>query len=136
MRYLKNTKQPTNKTTYTQHSREYKKEALKMAAQMGVTKAAKQLYLHESQLYNRFLMCPLLIDSAAIFAKYFSGLLLEKSSHIQYADCPGRSQPGTGKIDFKNIFATITALNYAGWVGAKYNPTSNTANSLGWLTRT
>lgn len=33
------------------HSAEYKRESLKLAAQMGVAKAAKQLGLHESQLY-------------------------------------------------------------------------------------
>ncbi len=47
-----NTKQPANKATYTRHSSEFKQEALKLVAQMGVAKAAKQLSLHESQLYN------------------------------------------------------------------------------------
>jgi transposase-like protein len=36
-----NTKQPANKATYTRHSPEYKQEALKLAAQLGVAKAAR-----------------------------------------------------------------------------------------------
>lgn len=47
-----NTEKPANKATYTRHSHEYKKEVLKLAAQMAVSKAAKQLCLHESQLYS------------------------------------------------------------------------------------
>ena len=39
------------KATYIRHSQEYKVEALKLAADLGIAKAAKQLGLHESQLY-------------------------------------------------------------------------------------
>lgn len=46
------TKQPDKKTTYIRHSPEYKQEALKLASQIGVTNTAKQLGLHESQLYS------------------------------------------------------------------------------------
>ena len=40
-----------SKASYTRHSAEYKRESLKLAAQIGVAKSAKQLGLHESQLY-------------------------------------------------------------------------------------
>jgi hydroxypyruvate isomerase len=53
--------------------------------------------------------------------------------HIQFADCPGRGQPGTGQIDFDRIFSAISASNYAGWVGAEYRPVGNTTESLDWL---
>ena len=46
------TKPSGKKTAYVRHSSEYKAEALKLASEIGVTKAAKQLGLHESQLYN------------------------------------------------------------------------------------
>jgi transposase len=46
------TKPSNKKTTYVRHSREYKAEALKLISEIGVAKAAKQLGLHESQLYN------------------------------------------------------------------------------------
>ncbi|WP_228375592.1 IS3 family transposase [Methylomonas denitrificans] len=45
------TKSTGSKASYTRHSAEYKQESLKLALQVGVAKAAKQLGLHESQLY-------------------------------------------------------------------------------------
>jgi transposase len=45
------TKASGKKATYIRHSSEYKAEALKLAVDLGVSKAAKQLGLHESQLY-------------------------------------------------------------------------------------
>ena len=45
------TKTTNSKASYTRHSAEYKQESLKLADQVGVAKAAKQLGLHESQLY-------------------------------------------------------------------------------------
>jgi transposase len=45
------TKTTGNKASYTRHSAEYKRESLKLDAQIGAAKAAKQLGLHESQLY-------------------------------------------------------------------------------------
>ena len=46
------TKSTGSKASYTRHSAEYKQESLKLAAQIGVAQAAKQLVLHESQLYT------------------------------------------------------------------------------------
>lgn len=45
------TKASGKKATYIRHSQEYKGEALKLAADLGIAKAAEQLGLHESQLY-------------------------------------------------------------------------------------
>ena len=53
--------------------------------------------------------------------------------HIQFADCPGRGQPGTGNADFAKAFEAIDASGYKGWVGAEYKPIRNTADSLSWL---
>lgn len=53
--------------------------------------------------------------------------------HIQFADNPGRGQPGTGEIDFTEVFSVIEKSAYAGWVGAEYRPTGLTAESLAWL---
>ncbi len=53
--------------------------------------------------------------------------------HIQFADCPGRHQPGTGTIDYKKLFSIIKASPYKGWVGAEYKPLNNTQASLNWL---
>ena len=58
---------------------------------------------------------------------------VDKIGHIQFADCPGRHEPGTGLIDFKKIFSIIDASAYSGWVGAEYNPMGDTYKSLNWL---
>jgi hydroxypyruvate isomerase len=56
-------------------------------------------------------------------------------SHIQFADCPGRHEPGTGTVPFAEIFAAIERSGYEGWVGAEYHPLGTTAASLHWLPR-
>lgn len=52
--------------------------------------------------------------------------------HIQFADAPGRHQPGTGVINFSDVFKKIDEIGYPGWVGAEYIPTADTAGSLDW----
>ncbi|MBS3953586.1 MAG: TIM barrel protein [Methylomicrobium sp.] len=56
-----------------------------------------------------------------------------KIGHIQFADCPGRGQPGTGDIDFIKVFSAISESGYSGWVGAEYRPVPSTLVSLDWL---
>lgn len=53
--------------------------------------------------------------------------------HIQFADCPGRGQPGTGDINFAEVFSAIEMSSYSGWVGAEYKPVGKTINSVTWL---
>ncbi len=53
--------------------------------------------------------------------------------HIQFADVPGRGEPGTGEIDFDAVFKAIDDSSYNGWIGAEYQPTNTTASTLGWL---
>jgi hydroxypyruvate isomerase len=59
----------------------------------------------------------------------------DKIGHIQFADVPGRGQPGTGIINFEQLFASIQQSNYSGWVGAEYKPVDGTLNSLDWFSR-
>ncbi len=59
--------------------------------------------------------------------------LVDRIGHIQFADTPGRHQPGTGEINFANVFAAIDRIGYAGLVGAEYRPTGRTEDSLDWL---
>jgi hydroxypyruvate isomerase len=54
-------------------------------------------------------------------------------AHIQIADVPGRHQPGTGKIDFEELFRTIDESGYAGWVSLEYNPQGRTEDGFGLL---
>ena len=56
----------------------------------------------------------------------------DKIGHIQFADCPGRGQPGTGQINFERVFSAIEKSAYSGWVGAEYNPVGTTSESLSW----
>jgi len=60
---------------------------------------------------------------------YFSRI-----AHFQFADAPGRHEPGTGSIDFKKIFNQIDQLGFKGFVGAEYLPSDTTGSSLHWLT--
>ena len=53
--------------------------------------------------------------------------------HIQFADNPGRHEPGTGEIHFQQVFAHIDSLDYQGWVSAEYRPQTDTSSSLGWF---
>lgn len=58
---------------------------------------------------------------------------LDKIGHIQFADNPGRHEPGTGEINFAIVFEHLDALGYSGWASAEYLPLKNTENSLAWL---
>lgn len=53
--------------------------------------------------------------------------------HIQFADSPGRNQPGTGELRFAYIFEAIVASGYGGVVSLEYNPLGSSAASLAWL---
>jgi hydroxypyruvate isomerase len=55
------------------------------------------------------------------------------TAHVQFADCPGRHEPGTGRVPFAQVFAAIEASGYGGFVGAEYHPSGRTADSLAWL---
>jgi len=63
--------------------------------------------------------------------------LLEKHvyriGHVQMADFPGRSEPGTGEINFKPYFEILDQAGYTGWVGAEYMPKRGTHETLGWM---
>lgn len=60
-------------------------------------------------------------------------LLLPMIGHIQFADVPGRHEPGTGQMDFASLFAHVDAIGYTGWVSAEYRPSGKTEDSFGWL---
>jgi len=53
--------------------------------------------------------------------------------HVQIADNPGRHEPGTGEINYPNVFRAIDETGYPGWVGCEYRPKGTTAEGLGWL---
>jgi hydroxypyruvate isomerase len=53
--------------------------------------------------------------------------------HIQIADPPARNEPGTGEINFKNLFTLIDKEGYTGWIGCEYKPAGKTEDGLGWM---
>ncbi len=58
---------------------------------------------------------------------------ISRIGHIQIADNPGRHEPGTGEINFPNVFAAIDKAGYDGWIGCEYVPAGKTEEGLGWL---
>ncbi len=55
--------------------------------------------------------------------------------HVQFADAPGRHEPGSGSLDFLKIFSGLEASSYNGWCGAEYRPSQRTESTLAWLAR-
>ena len=41
---------------------------------------------------------------------------IDRIGHFHVADNPGRKEPGTGELNYKNIFKAIAATNYKGFV--------------------
>jgi hydroxypyruvate isomerase len=57
----------------------------------------------------------------------------EQIAHIQVADVPGRHQPGTGEVDFRELFGAIDGAGYDGWVALEYNPDGRTEDGFGLM---
>ncbi len=58
---------------------------------------------------------------------------LARIAHIQLADNPGRHEPGTGEINFTNLFRFIDEAGYEGWLGCEYQPAGVTEDGLEWI---
>jgi hydroxypyruvate isomerase len=61
--------------------------------------------------------------------------LLPVIRHIQFADAPGRGEPGSGTVDLPRLFDKIDRLGYPGWVSAEYRPSKPTVETLHWMPR-
>ena len=60
-------------------------------------------------------------------------LLAGRIDHVQFADCPGRHEPGTGTLDFAAAIAALRAAGYDRWLAAEYRPQASTEAGLAWL---
>ena len=58
---------------------------------------------------------------------------LPRIAHMQLADNPGRHEPGTGEINYANLFRFIDEAGYDGWIGCEYNPSGVTEDGLEWV---
>jgi hydroxypyruvate isomerase len=53
--------------------------------------------------------------------------------HVQFADAPGRHEPGTGGVPFDALLEALADTRYQGWLGAEYFPSAATGRSFAWL---
>ena len=60
---------------------------------------------------------------------------LPQIGHIQFADAPGRHEPGTGSLELAHFFSLIRDSHYTQWCGAEYIPSKPTTETLQWLSR-
>lgn len=47
---------------------------------------------------------------------------IDAIGHFHIADVPGRHEPGTGEINYKNVVEAISKTGYSGYVGCEYRP--------------
>lgn len=60
-------------------------------------------------------------------------LLAGRIGHVQFADCPGRGEPGSGTLYFSVLLGELQHSGYEAWLGAEYKPTKPIVESLGWM---
>ena len=55
---------------------------------------------------------------------------IARIAHFHVADVPGRHEPGTGEINYANVFRAIAASGYQGFVGLEYKPSRSAEETL------
>jgi hydroxypyruvate isomerase len=70
------------------------------------------------------------LDAAAELQRW-----LPVVGHVQFADAPGRHEPGTGSVHFECLLDLLEVAGYDGWMSAEYLPLAGTAAGLAWLGR-
>ena len=53
--------------------------------------------------------------------------------HVQIAAVPSRHEPDEGEVCYPEIYKTLDALGYRGWVAGEYFPRGRTEDGLNWL---
>lgn len=53
--------------------------------------------------------------------------------HLQIADVPARTEPGTGEIAYATLFRAVESSGYDGWIGCEYRPATETVAGLTWM---
>lgn len=67
-------------------------------------------------------------DAVVVFKQY-----RDLITHVQIGDAPDRSAPGTGDVNFPDLFAALRAADYDGWVSGEYTPGGATEPTLKWM---
>jgi hydroxypyruvate isomerase len=55
---------------------------------------------------------------------------VRRIGHFHVADVPGRFEPGTGEINYANVFKRITELDYSGHVGLEFRCSTTPEEAL------
>lgn len=55
---------------------------------------------------------------------------VDQIGHVHVADVPGRHEPGTGEINYHNVFAHFEKAGYAGLIGYELMPKTTTAEAV------
>lgn len=55
---------------------------------------------------------------------------ISKIAHFHVADVPGRHEPGTGEMNYANVFRAIAATGYQGFVGLEFKPSKDAEETL------
>ena len=54
----------------------------------------------------------------------------DQLGHIHVADAPGRHEPGTGEINYHNVFRCLEEVGYTGRIGFELMPKTSTAEAV------
>lgn len=97
-------------------------QALDLLDEVGADNAFVQYDIYHAQRMEG--------DVAATLQRH-----LPRIGHVQFADNPGRHEPGTGELNWAFLFAHLDRIGYRGQVGAEYVPAGTTEAGLQWLRR-
>ncbi|WP_436922946.1 hydroxypyruvate isomerase family protein [Halosimplex amylolyticum] len=50
---------------------------------------------------------------------------VDRIGHVHVADVPGRHEPGSGELNYGNVFAALDDAGYDGYVGCEFSPTGD-----------
>jgi hydroxypyruvate isomerase len=53
--------------------------------------------------------------------------------HVQFAEYPGRHEPGVGTLDWSAILHELDSAGYDDWIGLEYKPTDPSSRDFTFL---
>jgi hydroxypyruvate isomerase len=53
--------------------------------------------------------------------------------HVQVASVPLRNEPDRGETNYPHLFRVLDDIDYRGWVGCEYRPSTTTRDGLDWF---